>query len=129
MITKINRLATIGVSSLCLLACNTNNSVPEGQIYDRIDLQANAVQQVNNDELEALLFVEKNASNPKTLTEQINPMIAAAIETAKAYPDVKLSTANQQTNPNYNYKTNKITSWSMRSELRPLVLILVPRVS
>ena len=118
MTTKINLFAIIGMSSLCLLACNANNSAPDAPIYDRIDLQASAVQQVNNDELEARMFVEKNASNPKTLTQQINPMIAAAIETAKAYPDVKLSTANQRSTPNYNYKTNKIDSWSMRSELR-----------
>lgn len=107
------------ISTFALISCNApidNNA--QNQVYNRIDLQASAVQRVDNDEIEALLFVEKTASNSKNLTAQINPIIKAAMEKAKAYPDVKLATASQNTNPNYDYKTQKIQSWSMRSELR-----------
>lgn len=119
MSKNINLLAVMTLSSLGLLACNGNSvNHSDAQVYDRVALQASAVEQVNNDELEAQIFIEKSAPNPKSLSKQINPMIAAALDKAKAYPDVKLSTANQRSSPNYDYKTNKITSWSMRSELR-----------
>ena len=121
------RLMLLGAIALSLTACNGGNRGDnmEGnfgdvdtEIHDRIELQASAVQRVNNDEIEAVLFIEKTAANPKTLSQQINPIIKAALEKAKAYPDVKLMTANQNTNPNYDYKTNRISSWSTRSELR-----------
>lgn len=118
MFTHLNRTALISASSLFLFACNNNLPANDAQTYDRIELQASSVEWVNNDELEAQIFIEKNATNPKTLTQQINPLVAAALEKAKAYPDVKLSTAGQRSSPNYDYRTNKITSWSMRSELR-----------
>ena len=110
----------IVISTFALISCNapTDNNT-QNQVYNRIDLEASAVQRIDNDEMEALLFIEKTASNPKILTTtQINPVVKAALEQAKAYPDVKLTTASQNTNPNYNYKTQKIQSWSMRSELR-----------
>lgn len=107
------------VSAFGLISCNVPaNTDGQNQVYNRIDLEASAVQRVDNDEIEALLFIEKTASNPKSLTDQINPVIKAAMEKAKAYPDVKLATASQNTNPNYNYETRRIQSWSMRSELR-----------
>lgn len=119
MMSYVNRLALLSAGSLCLFACNGTNYNPyEAKVYDQVELQASAVELVNNDELEAQLFIEKTAADPKSLSKQINPMIATALEKAKDYPDVKLSTANQRSTPNYNYKTNKITSWSMRSELR-----------
>lgn len=109
----------IVVSTFALISCNLPaNTDAQNQIYNRIDLQASAVQRVDNDEIEALLFIEKTASNPTSLTTQINPIIKTALEQAKAYSDIKLTTASQNTNPNYNYETRKIQSWSMRSELR-----------
>lgn len=117
--TSLYKSILIVISTFALASCNApadNNA--QDQVYNRIDLEASAVERVDNDELEALLFVEKTASNPKSLTNQINPIIKAAMDKAKVYPDVKLATASQNTNPNYNYETRKIQSWSMRSELR-----------
>ena len=109
----------IVISTFALISCNApSDNTAQNQVYNRIDLEASAVQRIDNDEMEALLFIEKTASNPKSLTTQINPVVKAALEQAKAYPDIKLTTASQNTNPNYDYKTQKIQSWSMRSELR-----------
>lgn len=120
-LNKFLSLIALGLgTALSLSACNMPNQSggSDSEVYNRVDLQANAVQRVDNDEIEALLFIEKTASNAKSLTQQINPIIKMALEKAETYPDVKLTTASQTTNPNYNYKTNTITSWSMRSELR-----------
>lgn len=117
--TPFYKSILIVISTFALISCNTpTNTNAQDQVYNRIDLEAIAVQRVDNDEIGALLFIEKTASNPKSLTNQINPIIKAAMDKAKAYPDVKLTTASQNTNPNYNYQTQKIQSWSMRSELR-----------
>ena len=117
--TLLYKSILIVISTSALISCNVPSNInAQNQTYNRIDLEASAVQRVGNDELEALLFVEKTASNPKSLTQQINPIIQAAMDKAKAYSDVKLTTASQNTNPNYNYQTQKNQSWSMRSELR-----------
>ena len=117
--TSLYKSILIVIGTFTLISCNAPiNTDGQDQVYNRIDLEASAVQRIDNDEMEALLFVEKTASNPKSLTTQINPIIKTALEKAKAYPDVKLATASQNTNPNYDYKTQKIQSWSMRSELR-----------
>ena len=117
--TSLYKSSLIVISAFALISCNApTNTAAQNQVYNRIDLEASAVQRIDNDEMEALLFIEKTASNPKSLTQQINPVVKAAFEKAKAYPDVKLTTASQNTNPNYNYQTQKIQSWSMRSELR-----------
>ncbi len=109
----------IVISTYVLISCNAPANIDaQTQVYNRIDLEASAVQRVDNDEIEALLFIEKTAANPKSLTNQINPVVKEAMNKAKAYPDIKLATASQNTNPNYDYKTQKIQSWSMRSELR-----------
>ena len=117
--TSLYKSIFIVISTFALISCNSPaNTNAQNQVYNLIDLEASAVQRIDNDEMEALLFIEKTASNPKSLTTQINPTVKAALEKAKTYPDVKLITASQNTNPSYNYKTQKIQSWSMRSELR-----------
>ena len=116
--TLLYKSILIVISTSALISCNAPTNNAQNQTYNRIDLEASAVQRVDNDEIEALLFIEKTASNPKSLTSQINPIIQAAMDKAKAYSDVKLTTASQNTNPNYNYQTQKNQSWSMRSELR-----------
>ena len=117
--TTLYKSILIIISAVALISCNAPANIDaQDQVYNRIDLEASAVQRVDNDEIETLLFIEKTAANPKILTSQINPVLKAALEQAKAYPDIKLATASQNTNPNYDYKTQKIQSWSMRSELR-----------
>ena len=116
--TLLYKSILIVLSTFALISCNTSTNNVQNQTYNRIDLEASAVQTVDNDAIEALLFIEKTAANPKSLTSQINPVLKAAMDKSKAYPDIKLATASQNTNPNYDYKTQKIQSWSMRSELR-----------
>ena len=94
--TSLYKSILIIISISALASCNApNNTDAQNQVYNRIDLEASAVQRIDNDEMEALLFIEKTASNPKSLTTQINPVVKAALEKAKAYPDVKLTTASQ----------------------------------
>lgn len=99
-------------------ACMTNaahaDSAPEHQV---IGLQAEVSRDVQNDLMQATLFTEINSSNPTTLARDVNVIINDAVNTAKRYSTVRVSTGAQNTYPVYNDK-NKLTGWRARAEVQ-----------
>ena len=92
------------VAALPALAQSGREAVP----YNTVDLQADAQREVDNDTLNALLYVEMNDTDPAKLADALNRVSADALALAKAYRQVRMRTGNIQTYPVYD-KTQRLT--------------------
>lgn len=81
-----------------------------------IEIQAEASRQVANDEMQATLFAEFNEKDAATLSSKLNSTINQAMNTAKTYSQITVTTGNQNTYPIYNDK-NQLTNWRGRAEI------------
>lgn len=79
--------------------------------YNKISFNAQASQEVENDEVTATLYKKAEATTPKRLATELNTAINLAIKTAKKYPTVIATTGAQNTYPKYD-KNGKITGWN-----------------
>lgn len=111
IVKKTVIVGSIGLTSLaCMSLANAEN--------DRriINLQAEAVREVANDEMQAVLYTELNEKDATILANKINTVINQAIATAKQYPKVQIKTGNQNTYPVYNDK-RQLVNWRGRAEV------------
>lgn len=86
--------------------------------YNIVNVQADATRQVSNDEMHAVLFIEKTNKQPAELSAQITQLMNQAIATAKKYPQVKVETGSQTTYPIYDNDSQKLKEWRGRAEVR-----------
>lgn len=85
--------------------------------YNILNFQAEATRQVSNDEMHAVLFIEKNNKQPAELASQITQLMNQALVVAKKYPQVKVETGSQTTYPVYDNTTSKLKEWRGRAEI------------
>lgn len=85
--------------------------------YNLVNVQAEATRQVSNDEMHAVLYIEKSNKQPAELAAQITQLMNQAIATAKKYPDVKIETGSQTTYPVYDNDSRKLKEWRGRAEI------------
>lgn len=111
-ITTAAILGSIGVSLLGFMG-QTHANTPQ---YRIVNLQAEVVRKVANDEMQASLYAEFNEKDAATLANKLNNTINQAASQAKQYSQIKFSTGNQNTYPIYNDK-NQLTSWRGRAEI------------
>lgn len=86
--------------------------------YQIINLQAEASREVSNDEMQAILFIEKSNRQPAELAAQMNQLMSQAIQTARKYPQVKVKTGSQSTYPIYDTDNRKLKEWRGRAEIQ-----------
>ena len=86
--------------------------------YNLINIQAEASRQVSNDEMNAVLYIEKSNKQPTELANQINQLMSQAVQTAKKYPSIKIETGSQSTYPIYDNDSQKLKEWRGRAEIR-----------
>ena len=86
--------------------------------YNTVELQADAQREVDNDTLSALLYVELNETDPAKLADALNRVAGDALALAKSYRQVRARTGNVQTYPVYDNKTQRLTGWRGRTEVR-----------
>lgn len=86
--------------------------------YNLINLQAEAVRQVSNDEMHAVLYIEKSNKQPAELASQINQLMNQAAVSARKFPAVKFETGSQTTYPIYDNDSSKLKEWRGRAEVR-----------
>ncbi|WOE32669.1 MULTISPECIES: SIMPL domain-containing protein [unclassified Acinetobacter] len=101
-----------GISSTLYAQDNTSLN------YNIANIQAEASRDVANDEMHAVLYIEKSNKQPTLLSSQINQAMNQAIAIAKKYPSVKLSTGAQSSYPVYNNDNRKLQEWRGRAEIR-----------
>jgi predicted secreted protein len=85
--------------------------------YNTIELQAEAQREVQNDLLNATLFVELNDASPAALANAINKSVNEALRMAKDVKGVRVRTGNNQTTPVY-ARANVLQGWRGRAEIR-----------
>ncbi len=86
--------------------------------YNIVNVQAEATREVSNDQMHAVLYIEKSHKQPAELASQINQLMSQAIATARKYPQVKVETGSQTTYPIYDNDSRKLKEWRGRAEVR-----------
>ncbi|MCB1772966.1 MAG: SIMPL domain-containing protein [Gammaproteobacteria bacterium] len=84
--------------------------------YDRIDLQESATVDVDNDLLVAELFAQAEGRDAAAPANQVNQLVAWAIEQARRHDAVKLQTLGYNSNPMY--KNSTIHGWRVSQSIR-----------
>ncbi|MFT4021127.1 MAG: SIMPL domain-containing protein [Acinetobacter sp.] len=82
-----------------------------------INLQADATREVSNDQMQAILYIEKNNRNPSELASQVTQALNQAFAISRQYPQVKVTTGTQNTQPIYDDK-NKLKEWRAHAEIQ-----------
>ncbi|MGE8541952.1 MAG: SIMPL domain-containing protein [Acinetobacter sp.] len=109
-------LSTLMASLAFSAAANAQNT--EALNYNIVNIQAEATRQVSNDEMSAVLYIEKSNKQPAELAAQINQLMTQAVNTARKYPNVKIETGSQSTYPIYDNDSRKLKEWRGRAEVR-----------
>ena len=86
--------------------------------YNLVNIQAEAARKVSNDEMHAVLYIEKSNKQPAELAVQITQLMNQAIASAKKYPQVKVETGSQTTYPIYDNDSRKLKEWRGRAEIQ-----------
>ena len=108
-------LATLMISAA--VSSNLFAQSSDSLNYNVVNLQAEATRQVSNDEMHAVLFIEKSNKQPAVLSSQINQLMNQAMQLAKKYPQVKVETGSQTTYPVYDNDSSKLKEWRGRAEI------------
>ncbi|WP_180127235.1 MULTISPECIES: SIMPL domain-containing protein [unclassified Acinetobacter] len=109
-------LSTVLLASGLGLATATQAADPLN--YNIVNIQADATRQVSNDQMHAVLYIEKSNKQPAELATQINQLMTQAVNTARKYPAVKIETGSQSTYPIYDNDSRKLKEWRGRAEVR-----------
>ena len=111
------RMLTCSAAGCLLLAATSIVAAENPLRYNTIELQAEAQREVQNDLLNASLYVELNDPNPAALANAINKSVNDALRIAKEFKGVKVRSGNNQTYPVY-AKGNVLQGWRGRAEIR-----------
>lgn len=85
--------------------------------YNTVELQAEAQREIQNDLLNATLYVELNDASPAALANAVNRSVNDALRMAKDYKGVRVRSGNNQAYPVY-AKGNVLQGWRARAEIR-----------
>lgn len=104
------------VAALALFSgcAQTHEREPE---FDVVSFEAQASREVKNDQLVAVLAVERHGADPAALADEVNRRMAQALELARAVPAAKARSGNYQTFPRYD-RNQRIEGWQVSQELR-----------
>lgn len=94
-------------------ATNSNNDIN----YNVVNIQAEANRKVSNDEMHAVMFIEKTNKQPAQLSSEISQLMNQAQALARKYPQVKVDTGSQTTYPVYDNDNQKLKEWRGRAEI------------
>lgn len=82
-----------------------------------VNLQVELSRPLANDVFNASLFIEDSDPNPAKLSQRVNTNLNVAVNVARSYKQVQVSTNALQTYPLYSEK-NKLIGWRTRAGLR-----------
>ena len=113
----LKRICTCHMAGCLLLIALSAAAAEPPPRYNTVELQAEAQREVQNDLLNASLYVELNDSSPAALANAINKNVNEALRIAKDYKDVRVRSGNNQTYPVY-AKGDILQGWRGRAEIR-----------
>ncbi|HFC52992.1 MAG TPA: DUF541 domain-containing protein [Gammaproteobacteria bacterium] len=108
-----------GIIALLLLYCFSSGlAADDASSYDRVSLGAEASEEIANDTLVAILYLQQQGRNAAQVAERVNQAIAWGIERARERAaGIKIQTLGYQTSPVY--QNGKLTGiWRIRQSLR-----------
>ena len=108
--------AVMASSVVCLFTAMMGSANAETTGYDQISFQTEVKEEIANDEVRASLYKKLQATDAKTLATQLNTAINKALNIAKRYPSVTVSTGQQSTYPRYD-KNEKIIGWTGQANI------------
>ena len=85
--------------------------------YNTVEFQVDVQREVQNDLLNASLYVELNDASAAALANAINKSVNDALRVAKEFKGVRVRSGNNQTYPVYS-KGNQLQGWRGRAEIR-----------
>lgn len=88
----------------------------EQNVYDRIQLSAQAVADVENDTVLAVMYARREGSDASKLATEVNRIMTQAIKRCKQVKAVEAQTLGYQTTPVY--EKQHLTGWRMRQSLQ-----------
>ncbi len=113
------RLLTLALPfAVAVFASTAHAAQPERDDSQTVEFTAEAHRAAANDLAVADLYAEQSGANLATISQQVNHSIAAALETARAYGDIKVQSAGTSTSPVYSKDGGKLESWRIRTQLR-----------
>lgn len=113
-LSTLSALFIAGTLSSVTHANSNNNDLN----YNMVSIQAEASRKVVNDEMIAVLYVEKSNKQPAVLASDISQLMNQATALAKKYPQVKVKTDSQNTYPVYDNDNRKLKEWRSRASVR-----------
>lgn len=116
MTTTLFNKALLTTGALGLMTAMMGSAHAEPTGYDQLSFQAEVKEEIANDEVRASLYKKAQASNSKTLATTLNTSINNALNIAKRYPSVTVSTGQQRTYPRYD-KNDKIIGWTGQANI------------
>jgi len=85
--------------------------------FNQVDLQAEVSREVQNDLMNASLYVEASDPSAAKVADQLNRISAEALRIAGEFGTVRARSGYTQTYPVYD-RANKLTGWRGRTEIR-----------
>jgi predicted secreted protein len=110
---RLTKVLTALAGSSWLLAAQAQNE----PMYDQVDLNASASQDVENDLLIAFVFAEVEANDQADAADAVNEAIAWAAGRARRIDGIEVQTTNYNTRPVY-ANGRRIVGWVARQSLR-----------
>ncbi len=99
------------------LAASAFAAEPAQPRYNTVEFQVDVQREVQNDLLNASLYVELNDASASALADAINKSVNDALRVAKETKGVRARSGNNQTYPVYT-KGNQLQGWRGRAEIR-----------
>lgn len=104
-------------AALAMLSFGAAAADPVQPRYNTVELQAEAQREVQNDLLNATLYVELNDSSPAALANALNKRANDALRLAKEHKGVRARSGGNHTYPVYT-RGNALQGWRGRAEIR-----------
>ncbi|MDH5358397.1 MAG: SIMPL domain-containing protein [Gammaproteobacteria bacterium] len=104
------------IAALFILLAAVSVSADTIAQYERISLQAIAVNNVANDVLVATLVVQENGKNPAKLAQRVNQKMTQVLDKVAQIRGIVSHTTNYNSHPIY--KNGQINSWEVSQQLR-----------
>jgi predicted secreted protein len=112
-----NKWQWLTLAASLWLAAGALAAEPAQPRYNTVEFQVDAQREVQNDLLNASLYVELNDTSAAALANAINMSVNDALRVAKDYKGVRVRSGNNQTYPVYS-KGNQLQGWRGRAEIR-----------
>ncbi len=84
--------------------------------YDRINFRVSATQEVDNDTLVAVMYLERTGQQPTAMADDVNRTIAWAVDVAGKTSGIKVQTLQYRQEPLYHNRS--ISGWKVRQSVR-----------